>query len=164
MRTHPGPLQEISRPNPAPKRHMQMISSRQIKILYEKYLELIRLETTKFGVRPTEVRHLIGRLGEFYCALQVKGTLASTPNQPGFDVISKEGRRISVKTTAQKSGFIPISSTTIDKVDELMIIQYWDENLSVIYHGDIKAAVKAARHYKEVGRYNLDISKARQLA
>lgn len=141
-----------------------MISSKQIQILHDKYLDLIKLEITKFGVSPTEVRHLIGRLGEFYCALQVKGTLASTPNQHGFDVISREGRRISVKTTAQKTGFIPISATTIDKVDDLMIIQYKDEALSVIYHGDIKSAVKAARYYDGVGRYNLDISKAKQLA
>ena len=78
-----------------------MITADRIQQLYDKYLELIRLEIVEFGVKPTEVRHLIGRLGEFHCALQVGGTLAHLANQHGFDVICRNGRRISVKTTAQ---------------------------------------------------------------
>ncbi|MDZ7870718.1 MAG: hypothetical protein U5L02_16210 [Rheinheimera sp.] len=62
------------------------LSLEKIRILYEEYLALICLETVEFGVKPTEVRHLIGRLGEFYCALKVDGTLAITANQHGFDV------------------------------------------------------------------------------
>src|SRR3546814_11525292 len=60
--------------------------------------------TMEFGVKPTEVRHLIGRLGEFHCALQVGGNLAHMANQHGFDVVCSNDRRISVKTTAQVSG------------------------------------------------------------
>lgn len=70
-----------------------MIATEQIRILYDKYLELIKLEVEIFGVKPTEVRHLIGRLGEFYCALQVGGTLAYTPNQHGFDVVCNDSNR-----------------------------------------------------------------------
>jgi hypothetical protein len=58
-----------------------MITADRIKHLYDRYLELIRLEIDEFGVKPTEVRHLIGRLGEFYCALQVNGTLAHLANR-----------------------------------------------------------------------------------
>ncbi|NOU41037.1 MAG: hypothetical protein HOO85_07185 [Methylotenera sp.] len=141
-----------------------MISTEQIKILYDKYLELIKLEVNIFGVKPTEVRHLIGRLGEFYCALEVSGTLAHTPNQHGFDVICKNGRRISVKTTAQKTGFVPISSKTVHLVDDLMIIQYLDGKFSTVYYGGIKTAVEAARFYEQVGNFELDIAKARKLA
>jgi hypothetical protein len=140
-----------------------MISTERIKLLYDKYLELTKLEVEEFGVKPTEVRHLIGRLGEFYCALNVEGSLAHAVNQHGFDVISKSGRKISVKTTAQKTGFVPISSKTVHKVDDLMIVQYMDGELSTIYYGCVKKAVEAARFYEHVGNYELDISKARKL-
>lgn len=137
------------------------LTTDRIRVLYEKYLDLIRLEIEEFGVKPTEVRHLIGRLGEFYCALMVEGTLASTANQHGFDVISKDGRKVSVKTTAQKSGFVRISDSTLGKADDLMLIQYKDQHLSVIYFGDIMTVVGVARHYPERGWYELDVSRAK---
>jgi hypothetical protein len=138
-----------------------ILSLEKIRALYEKYLALICLETVEFGVKPTEVRHLIGRLGEFHCALAADGTLASTANQHGFDVIAKNGRRVSVKTTAQKSGFVKISDSTLDKVDDLMLIQYKDQSLSVIYYGPAMSAVGVARHYPELGWYELDLSRAK---
>ena len=141
-----------------------MISQEQIKTLYDKYLELIDLEIREFGVKPTEVRHLIGRLGEFYCALETEGVLAHTANQHGFDVISSSGRKVSVKTTAQKTGFVPISASTISKVDDVMILQFKNGALDVVYFGDISSAIEAARFYEHIGKYELDISKARRLA
>ena len=141
-----------------------MITADRIQQLYDKYLELVRLEIVEFGVKPTEVRHLVGRLGEFHCALQVGGTLAYLANQHGFDVVCRNGRRISVKTTAQTTGFVPIGKATIDKVDDLMIIQYRDGELSIVYYGPIGPAAAAARYYDHVGKYELDISKARRLA
>lgn len=141
-----------------------MINLGQIKILYDKYLDLIDLEIREFGVKPTEVRHLIGRLGEFFCALETDGTLARTANQHGFDVVSSSGRKISVKTTAQKTGFVPISASTLDKVDDVMILQFAEGTLNIVYYGEISKAVEAARFYENVGKYELDISKARKLA
>lgn len=141
-----------------------MIATEQIRILYDKYLELIKLEVEAFGVKPTEVRHLIGRLGEFHCALEVGGKLAHTPNQQGFDVVCKNGRRISVKTTAQKTGFVPISSKTVYVVDDLMVIQYLGGKLSTVYYGSVKTAVEASRFYEQLGNFELDIAKARKLA
>jgi hypothetical protein len=143
--------------------NLKVINGAQVQQLYEKYLELIRLEIIEFGVKPTEVRHLIGRLGEFYCALQVNGTLAHVANQHGFDVICANGRYISVKTTAQTTGFVPINKFTLDKVDDLMIVQYRGGKLSTVYYGTIEPAVKAARYYDHVGRYELDIAKASRL-
>ncbi|RBI68675.1 hypothetical protein DQ400_04700 [Vreelandella sulfidaeris] len=140
-----------------------MITIDRVQQLYDKYLELVHLEIMEFGVKPTEVRHLIGRLGEFYCALQVEGTLAHLANQHGFDVICRNGRKISVKTTAQATGFVSIGKTTIDKIDDLMIIQYRSGELSVVYYGPVGQAVDAARYYDHVGKYELDISKARRL-
>ncbi len=140
-----------------------MITPDRIQQLYDKYSELISLEILEFGVKPTEVRHLIGRLGEFYCALQVGGSLAHLANQHGFDVVCSQGRRISVKTTAQITGFVPIGKSTIDKVDDLMIIQYRNGELSIVYYGPVGPATEAARYYDHVGKYELDISKARRL-
>jgi len=141
-----------------------MITLERLVALRDQYLQLVRLEIDEFGVKPTEVRHLIGRLGEFECALMVGGTLAHRANQHGFDVISKEGRKISVKTTAQKSGFVAISEKTLHYADDLMLLQYIGGGLVTIYYGCIKNAVSVARIYDGVGKYELDISKARTLA
>ncbi len=109
------------------------------------------------------MRHLIGRLGEFYCALYTGGTLAHTANQHGFDVISESGRKISVKTTAQKTGFVAISANTAHQADDLMILQYLDGEISIIYFGPLEIATNKARIYESVGKYELDISKVRTL-
>ncbi|WP_425599499.1 DUF6998 domain-containing protein, partial [Pseudofulvimonas gallinarii] len=140
-----------------------MITADRIQKLHDKYLELIRLETLEFGVKPTEVRHLIGRLGEFHCALQVGGKLAHLANQHGFDVVCSNDRRISVKTTAQVSGFVSISKSTLDRVDDLMVVQFLDGNISTVYFGPVGAAVAISRFYEPSGCYELDISKARRL-
>jgi hypothetical protein len=140
-----------------------MITAEQIEILFNKYYELVQLEIDIFGVKPTEVRHLIGRLGEFYCALQVSGTLAHLANQHGFDVVCSNGRRISVKTTAQVTGFVPIGKSTIDKVDDLMVVQYRDGQLSTVYYGPVVKALEVCRYYDYSGKHELDIAKARKL-
>jgi len=140
-----------------------MITQEQIKTLYERYLELVLLEVQKFGVKPTEVRHLIGRLGEFHCALAVNRILAHEINQHGFDVISESGKKISVKTTAQKSGFVAISKSTLNQVDELMILQYKEGSIEKVYYGDIKTAADAATYYDHLKHYELSLSKAKRL-
>ena len=129
--------------------------------MYEKYMDIVKLEVEQFGCKPTEVRHLIGRLGEFFCALQVNGKLAHEANEHGFDVISESGRRISVKTTAQKSGFITINPNTASKVDDLMLIQYFDSKLEVVFHGSIQKAIDVSRTWE--GKFEFDISKAKRL-
>ncbi len=105
----------------------------------------MQLEVEELGVKPTEVRHLIGRLGEFECALLVKGVLAHLPNQHGFDVVAANGRKISVKATGQKSGFVAIAKSTVHHVDDLMVIQYQNAKLEVLYYGCINKVVNAAR-------------------
>ena len=137
------------------------MNNEQLKIMYEKYMDIVKLEVEQFGCKPTEVRHLIGRLGEFFCALQVNGKLAHEANEHGFDVISESGRRISVKTTAQKSGFITINPNTASKVDDLMLIQYFDSKLEVVFHGSIQKAIDVSRTWE--GKFEFDISKAKRL-
>ena len=138
-----------------------MLTKTQIEILFQKYSVIIKLETIEMGCNPTEVRHLIGRLGEFFCALEINGTLAKETNQHGFDVISENGRRVSVKTTAQKSGFIAINKKTLDKVDDLMILQYLNNELQIIYFDKIENATKDCRTWKD--NFELDISKAKKM-
>ncbi len=143
---------------------LKTLSTNQIRKLFRMYLSIIELETEDYGVMATEVRHLIGRLGEFYCAIEVGGTLAHVANQHGFDVVTKSKTRISVKTTAQQSGFIAISQATAEKADKLMILQYMNGALSILYFGKMAKAIEAAKYWPKVGRYNLSIAKARRLS
>lgn len=138
-----------------------MLTKDKIEILYRKYLEILELEILEFGCKATEVRHLLGRLGEFYCALKTNGTLAAEVNQHGFDVISEDGKRISVKTTAQTTGFVAINKKTLDKVDDLMILQYVNNELQIIYYDKIANATKDCRVWKDT--FELDISKAKKM-
>jgi hypothetical protein len=139
---------------------LEKLNNKQIQKLYEEYMEILELEVNVFGLEPTEVRHLIGRIGEFKCALITNGILSHEVNQHGFDVISN-GKMISVKTTAQKSGFVSINKNTIDKVDDLMILQYSEHEFKVIYYGDIVRAISESRIFKN--KFELDISKAKKL-
>ncbi|XGW00951.1 MAG: hypothetical protein ACAF41_34705 (plasmid) [Leptolyngbya sp. BL-A-14] len=138
------------------------LSPKQLDRLYEEYMEILTLEVSSFGCKPTETRHLIGRLGEFYCARVTRGQLARRVNQEGFDVITSSGRRVSVKTTAQRSGFVSLNVKTAERADDLMVLRYHDGDFEVIYHGEIAPAVQAARTWE--GRFELDLTKARRLA
>ena len=137
-----------------------MNETERIKKIYNKYFEILKFEIQELGCKTTELRHLIGRLGEFYCAIKTKGSLSYTPNQHGFDVISKEGKRISVKTTAQKTGFITINKKTIHLFDEIMILQMVDLEFEQLYYGSISAIEPLCRVWKE--NYELDISKLKR--
>lgn len=126
----------------------------QIKKLYEDYLEILRFEMHVLGFKATELRHLIGRLGEFYCVLYTEGTLAKVTNQQGYDVV-KDGRRISVKTTAQESGFVSINKGTFDQFDDFFVVQYKDNELKILFYGP-KEEIPPSRLYDN--RYEVDIS------
>ena len=71
----------------------------------------------QWGVPPTELRHLIGRIGELYAALITNGQMALDVNQQGYDIVSDLGERISVKTTAISgtAGHISFNRSTLDQ-------------------------------------------------
>jgi hypothetical protein len=129
--------------------------------LFNKYLEVLEFEIKYFDHKPTELRHLIGRIGEFYCAIKTNGMLASEINQHGHDVIEKDGSRISVKTTAQNSGFITLNPRTLDKVDKIMIILYQNNTFEDIYFGDYQPLIENTRIYDN--KYEIDISKIKRI-
>jgi len=60
---------------------------------------------SKWGVKPTELRQLVGRIGELYTAILKNGQMALKTNQNGYDVVSELSEKISVKTTAIKSNY-----------------------------------------------------------
>ena len=78
-----------------------------------------------WGAPLQELRHLNGRIGELYAALITNGKMAPGVNQKGYDVISKEGERISVKTTSvtKGAGFVSFNPRTLDEVDRIMIFK-----------------------------------------
>jgi hypothetical protein len=138
------------------------LSREQLDRLYEEYMEILTLEVAVFGCEPTETRHLIGRLGEFYCARTTSGQLARDVNQAGFDVVGGNGRRISVKTTAQRAGFVSLNSRTADRADDLMVLRYTNGGFEEVYFGEISKALEVTRIWE--GRYELDLVKARRIA
>src|SRR4051812_12320283 len=78
-----------------------------------------------WGVPPTELRHLCGRIGELYAALITNGQMAFTVNQQGYDVVSAEGERISVKTTATMgcTGHIAFNPNSLTQVGRIIVLR-----------------------------------------
>ncbi len=137
------------------------ISADQIKHLYEEYIRVLRFELEILSCQPTELRHLIGRIGELYCAMITEGHLARETNQHGFDVVS-QGRRISVKTTAQQSnGFIVFNKNTFEKFDDVFVVQYRDDDFHILYYGGKAPVERIARTYQNT--YEVDLGKLMKL-
>ncbi|WP_417507858.1 DUF6998 domain-containing protein [Marinomonas gallaica] len=86
-----------------------------------------------WGVPITELRHLTGRIGELYAALITNGQMATEVNQQGYDVVSAQGERVSVKTTGRLSnnGHISFNANTIDFVDRIMILRINIEEMQI---------------------------------
>lgn len=137
------------------------ISKAQVEQLYTYYQDILRYELHVLQTKPTELRHLLGRIGEFLCVLHTDGQLALQVNEPGYDVIGANGRKISVKTTAQANGFIPINRNTFHLCDDLFIVQYKNDAFHVVYFGDKEHIVEHCRAYNKT--YELDVSKLNKL-
>ena len=86
-----------------------------------------------WGVPPTELRHLCGRIGELYAALITNGQMATEVNQKGYDVVSGDGEKISVKTTAMmgSGGHVNFNSNTLELVDRIIVLRVNTEEMQV---------------------------------
>ncbi|WP_092762823.1 hypothetical protein [Rhodoferax sp. OV413] len=86
-----------------------------------------------WGVPPTELRHLCGRIGELYAALITNGQMATEVNQKGYDVVSETGERISVKTTAMMgmTGHVAFNSRSLEFVDRVIVLRMNTEEMQV---------------------------------
>jgi len=86
-----------------------------------------------WGVPPTELRHLCGRIGELYAALITNGQMATEVNQKGYDVVSGDGEKISVKTTAMMGtgGHVNFNSNTLELIDRIIVLRVNTEEMQV---------------------------------
>ena len=109
--------------------------------LLNKYIEILKVEES-LGTPATEMRALIGRIGEIYAVIKTDGELAENTNQHGYDVIQGNGKTLSVKTTATLESTISINLNTAHLADETMVVLYEDGELKVIYHDDTRKLVE----------------------
>lgn len=75
-----------------------------------------------WGVAPAELNHLTGRIGELYAAMITRGQMALESKQRGYDVISAENERISVKTITTSS-HVSFNPATFSLVDRIMVLR-----------------------------------------
>ncbi len=122
----------------------------------------------QWGVPPTELRHLSGRIGELYTALIMNGQMATEVNQKGYDVVSSKGERISVKTTAMmgSSGHIAFNPNTLDKVDRVVILWINTEEMQIeiLLNEPKEAAVELMGNVSSNGKTSISLSKLRSPA
>jgi hypothetical protein len=87
----------------------------------------------EWGVPATELRHLTGRIGELYAALITNGQMVPEVNQRGYDVVSENGERVSVKTTAVigTSGHIAFNPNTLNVVDRVIVLRINTEEMQI---------------------------------
>ncbi len=115
-----------------------------------------------WGVPPTELRHLCGRIGELYAALITNGQMAMEVNQKGYDVVSSRGERISVKTTAMMgdSGNIVFNANSLELVDRVIVLRVNTEEMQIETLLDAPASQAITLMSSEVGRKrNLSLSR-----
>ncbi|MCL6233696.1 hypothetical protein M5F03_00665 [Acinetobacter sp. ANC 5579] len=98
-------------------------------------LEWLEKELT-WGSPAAELRHLTGRIGELYVAMITLGQLADSVNQQGYDVISSEGEKISVKTVTS-SNHVSFNKSTFHEVDRVIIIKINSEDMQLEILEDI---------------------------
>lgn len=134
-------------------------------------LAMLQQEVEVFGVAATETRHLVGRIGELYACVITNGQMALNTNEKGYDVVSSQGERISVKTTAtvKNQGGVNFNTNTLEFVDRVMIMRInADLEIEVLFDALTEEAVKLMKNgtiafskLTEGGRENADLSKIR---
>jgi pyruvate/2-oxoglutarate dehydrogenase complex dihydrolipoamide acyltransferase (E2) component len=75
-----------------------------------------------WGASPAELNHLTGRIGELYTAMITRGQMALETNQRGYDVVSAENEKISVKTVTS-SNHVSFNANTFDLVDRVVVLR-----------------------------------------
>ncbi len=85
-------------------------------------------EELSWGAPAAELRHLTGRIGELYAAMITRGQMAIEANQRGYDVISAENERISVKTCTTHRPNPQLKKSTLNQVDRVIVLK--------IHHGE----------------------------
>lgn len=115
-----------------------------------------------WGVKATEINHLVGRIGELYAALITNGQMADATNQHGFDVVSQEGEKISVKTTAMMggSGHISFNQNTLNLVDRVIILRVNTDEMQIetLFNDEVDKA-RDLMSFAKNGKSSISLSK-----
>jgi len=115
-----------------------------------------------WGVPPTELRHLCGRIGELYVALITNGQMATEVNQRGYDVVGSDGQRISVKTTAMMgtTGHVSFNMNSLDQVDRIIVLRVNTEEMQVeTLYDALKIEAEKLMGSARAGRCDLPLSR-----
>lgn len=116
-----------------------------------------------WGVSSGEMNHLTGRIGELYTAMVTRGQMAMDTNQHGYDVISAENERVSVKTITT-SNHVSFNPNTFDQVDRVIVLRINisdEDGLSIeeLYDLSVFEARKLAATGTEALRISISNSK-----
>jgi len=116
-----------------------------------------------WGVAAGELRHLMGRIGELYVAMITNGQMAINTNEKGYDVVSKQGERISVKTTTMtENGHVSFNPNTLSQVDRVIILLFNTKELEIeiLLDKNVKEAMDYMSQATD-GKKNIALSKLR---
>lgn len=94
-----------------------------------------------WGTNRGELRFITGRIGELYVAIMTNGLMAEATNQKGYDVVSEDGEKISVKTTTREEGNhqFRFNKNTFIEVDRVVLVYVNVEETSVkILYDELK--------------------------
>ena len=112
-----------------------------------------------WGVAPSELNHLTGRIGELYAAMITRGQMAPMTNQRGYDVLSAERERVSVKTVTSSS-HVNFNQSTFHLVDRIIVlrinIEDGDVSIEEVFDSTIEDALPILR--LRGGNYVLGLS------
>jgi len=69
-----------------------------------------------------ELNHLTGRIGELYAAMITRGQMADRTNQRGYDIVTAEGAKVSVKTITT-STHVDFRKSTLHECDSVLVLR-----------------------------------------
>ena len=75
-----------------------------------------------WGVQPSSLSHLTGRIGELYAAMITRGQMALATNQKGYDIVTANGEHVSVKTITS-STHVNFNHATFHHVDRILVLR-----------------------------------------
>jgi len=128
IRLRPSPREDIgaTREAKAESAHRNMgvcVALSQVQIIQSLGEALTWFEKElAWGVEPAQLGHLTGRIGELYAAMITRGQMALATNQHGYDVVSADNERISVKTITTSS-HVTFRKSTFHHVDRVLVLR-----------------------------------------
>jgi hypothetical protein len=112
---------------------MALTQMQQIQSLGEALAWLER--ELNWGVKPANLSHLCGRIGELYACVITNGQMALAVNQKGYDVAAGSGERVSVKTTTRRLPCqMHFNAKTLTLVDRVIVLRINTDDMQVESH------------------------------